>query len=64
MFKTLRRPLLVLIVALALMAPASVMAETYREYRDHVQVQLVHWRHCRGGYWDRWGHWHAYRCWE
>ena len=67
MFKKLRSPLLVLIAALTLAAPGSAMAERYREHRGHVLVQVDvgpgHYRHCRGGYWDRWGHWHPYRCW-
>ena len=68
MFKKLRWPLLVLIAALTLVAPGSTMAEPYREHRSHVLVQVevgpgYHHRHCRGGYYDRWGHWHPYRCW-
>jgi hypothetical protein len=70
MFKKLRWPLMVVIAALTLMAPASAMADRYREHSDHVLVQVDvghgYWhryRHCHGGWWDRWGHWHRYRCW-
>jgi hypothetical protein len=68
MFKRLRRSLLVLIAAATFLVPGSALAERYQEHSDHVLVQVgvgpgYHYRHCRGGYYDRWGHWHPYRCW-
>lgn len=64
MFKKLRWALLVLIAALTVLTPGSAMATN--GHRDHVlvQVDVGHgFRHCRGGWFDRWGHWHPYRCW-
>jgi hypothetical protein len=69
MFKKLRMPFLILLAALVV-APVSGLARQYREHGSLFQVQVQvdphyhHWRHCHGGFYDRWGHWHPYRCWE